>query len=90
MWPEVRRVVLRQGLVGLEETRIGQHLVLLLLVLLLLLEVLLREGLRLYSRQVLRGGELRVADTKGGGVAKELLRLIEAEARDAIVEGRMG
>lgn len=38
---EVRRVVLRQGLGGLEEARVGQHL------------VLLREGLRLHSGQVL-------------------------------------
>ena len=78
LWPKMRRVVLRQGWVGLQEGLVGQHL-------------LLREGLRLYGGQVLRGVELRVADGgEAGGVVELLLQLIEAKARHVIVEGRMG
>lgn len=75
--PKVRCVVLREGGVGLEEALVVEHL------------LLLRKGLGLDAGQILRRVELGGADVEAGGGVVDGQRLIEAETRDVIVEGRM-
>lgn len=78
--PKVRRIVLREGWIGVR--RQGWI-------------VRVQEGVMgLQGGQVLGVGEVGVGDGvgdgKAGGVVEERLRLIEAKARHVVVQGRMG